>query len=169
MFVCPTERGRTGKVAQCEGWPKSCKLIENALVAFVAFSECALHVSRVVQLWLSQIRSTNILKPLPPPCMPAPLPGFPGAQKEQSPPGNTITDFKTKTKHTRLSRLATSSGLKLSRLSRQLANPPPSPKTPLDIPLPVHYDCVCACCIESHSPPPPSMSMSISISEICLL
>lgn len=41
-----------------------------------------------------------------------------------APPGNTITDFKTKTKHTRLSRLATSSGLKLSRLSRQLANPP---------------------------------------------
>lgn len=146
MFVCPTERGRTGKVAQCEGWPKSCKLIENALVAFVAFSECALHVSRVVQLWLSQIRSTNILKPLPSPLhasAPAWVPW--GTKRAVPPPGNTITDFKTKTKHTRLSRLATSSGLKLSRLSRQLANPPPHPKPPLIYPsLSIMTVCVLA-------------------------
>lgn len=126
LFVCCWHKVRIVS----EGWSKSCKLIENTLARFSTQLR-ALHVSRVVQLWLSQIRSTNILNP-PSPLPPLSLPYCSQGHKKSS-AQNTISTFKTKTKHaTRDSRfstldLATSSALKLSRLSH--ATPPTPPPT----------------------------------------
>lgn len=143
LFVCCWHKVRTVS----EGWSKSCKLIENTLARFSTQLR-ALHVSRVVQLWLSQIRSTNILNPPPPP--PSPLSPWltaPRGTKRAAPKiPSALLRRKLNTPHatldSRLStwRLSTSSALKLSRLNH--ATPPyPSPNPALLDTLAVHYEC----------------------------
>lgn len=144
LFVCCWHKVRIVS----EGWSKSCKLIENTLARFSTQLR-ALHVSRVVQLWLSQIRSANILNPPPPPPSPlSPCLAAPRGTKRAAPKiPSALLRRKLNTPHATLdSRLSTWRLFNVVSIEIESFKPCHAPRTPpptsvlLDT-LAVHYEC----------------------------